>query len=292
MIAEGALSGLHRAAARGSSVEFAEFKEYSPGDEIRHIDWRVYAKADRYVVRQFEQETELTAQLVLDASASMSYRGSTKLSKFAYGAHLIGALCHLLIRQRDRAGLLLFGDRTVDHFVPPRSRASHEHDLLTVMERALSKGPGGDESVAEALERIAEVTARKRQLIVIASDFFDQELSRTLDALKWLRARGHDMVVFHILDPDELNLPFEGLTKFVSFEAKRELLASPRSISREYTKRLHAFLDKIASECIAAGVEYYRAPTHYPLETLIGSFLASRSRDARRQAPPELSWSS
>ena len=295
VVAEGALSGLHRATQRGSSVEFAEYKEYSPGDEIRHIDWRVFGKADRYVVRQFEQESQLTAQLVLDASGSMEYGGQgERLSKLGYAAHLVGALAHLTIRQRDKAGLLVFGDRSVERYIPPRGRASHGRDLLLVAGDALKRGGQGDESAAEAIERTAEITARRRQMIVIASDFFDRELTRTLAALKWLRARGHDVVVFHVLDPDELGLPFEGLTKFVAFESPRELLASPRAIRREYADRLEAFLSRVRSECVASGVEYRPARTDVALETVLGGFLAARAGDKRGQnaAGTEASWSS
>ena len=292
VVAEGALSGVHRAVARGSSVEFAEYKEYSQGDEIRHIDWRVFGKADRYVIKQFEQESQLTAQLILDASGSMTY-GGEGLSKLEYGAHVIGALAHLVIRQRDKAGLLIFGDREVESYVPPRARASHGRDLLAVIAGTLEQGARGDESAAEAIERAAEITSRRRQMIVIASDFFDRELDRTLAALKWLRARGHDVIVFHILHPDELGLPFDGLSKFVAYESNRELLASPRAIRREYTARLRQFLTKTESECIAAGVEYRPVRTDAVLETVLGAFLAARSKDSRAQGvgQTEAAWS-
>jgi len=298
VVAEGALSGIHRSAQRGSSVEFAEYKEYSPGDEIKHIDWRVYAKADRYVVRQFEQESQLTAQLILDASGSMTYGSesrseSTDLTKLGYAAHLIGALAHLVIKQRDKAGLYVFGDRKVETYIPPRGRASHSRDLLSVIGKTLEASSGGDESAAEAIERAAELTARRRQMIVVASDFFDRELDRVLDALKWLRARGHDVTVFHVLHPDELGLPFEGLSKFVAFESDRELLAAPRAIRREYMSRLKAFLNKVESSCIAAGVEYRPCSTSEPLETVLGDFLAARSGDLRKQGaqrPTEAAW--
>lgn len=278
-IAQGALTGMHRAKLRGTSVEFAEYKEYSPGDEIRHIDWKVYAKGDRYVVRQFEQETELTAHLILDASGSMAYRrdGEHALSKLEYGAHLVGALSYLLIRQRDRAGLMIYGDRAYDQYVPPRARASHGRDLLAVIETALERGASGDESASEALARAAELMAKRRSLLIVASDFFDPQLEQTLAALKSLRARGHDIAVFHILDPDELELPFEGLTRFVAFESPRELLASPGGIRREYTRRLSGFLSRVADECVAAGVDYRATRTDVPLEAAVGEFLAARA---------------
>ena len=287
VIAEGALTGLHRAHQRGASVEFAEYKEYSPGDEIRHIDWRVYAKADRYVVKQFEQETELSAHLVLDASGSMTYRGK-HLTKLEYAAHLLGALAYLLIRQRDKAGLLVFGDRSLERHIPPRARPAHLHDLLTVIESAMAGG-GGDESVAAALERAGELAGRRRGMVVIATDFFDVERERALAALKHLRGRGHDVVLFHILDADELGLPFEGLTRFVALETPRELLASASAIRREYQRRLAGFLDGVAGACTDGGIDYVPVPTGRPMEQILSTFLARRSGDA----PPEVdAWTS
>lgn len=287
VIAEGALTGLHRAAQRGSSVEFAEYKEYSPGDEIRHIDWRVFAKIDRYVVKQFEQETELTAHLVLDASASMSYRGGG-LSKLEYGAHLVGALAYLLIKQRDKAGLSVFGEDHLDRYVPPRARPAHLHDMLAVIETALRGGGSGDETVAVALERIGELGRRRRGMVLIATDFFDPELDRAVAAIKRLRARGHDVIVFHILDPDELELPFEGLTEFVALESDRRLLASPPSIRREYRKRLTGFLDRVSGACKDAGIEYHAVSTAIAIETILLRFLARRSGD--RASAPLRGW--
>src|SRR5512134_508662 len=142
VIVEGALSGLHRARLHGSSVEFAEHKEYSPGDELRHVDWRAYAKLDRYYVKQFEQESQLTVYLVLDASGSMEFAGGG-LRKLDYAALLSAAIAHLVIRQQDKAGLLAFGDRTVDTLVPARARTSHLHDLLTVIDQVAIKGGVG-----------------------------------------------------------------------------------------------------------------------------------------------------
>ncbi len=289
VVADGALSGLHRASDRGSSVEFAEYKEYSPGDEIRHIDWRVYGKADRYVIRQFELESQLTSQLVLDSSASMAYKSEEGLSKLEYAAYLLGALAYLFIRQRDKAGLLVFGDRAVERYVPPRARASHGRDLLAVIDSVLQSGAAGDESAAEAIERTAEITARRRQMVVIASDFFDHELRRSLAALEWLRARGHDVVVFHILHPDELGLPFDGLSKFVDFESSRELLASPRAIRRDYMEKLKAFTQTVSETCVAAGVEYRAVRTDAVLENVLASFLAGRSGETREHV--EAQWS-
>src|SRR6476660_8062017 len=173
VIVEGALSGLHRAAVHGSSVEFAEHKEYSPGDELRHVDWKAYAKVDRYYVKQFEQESQLTIYLVLDASASMSFSGGG-MSKLEYAGLSLAALAYLAIQQQDKVGLLAIGDRKIETIVPPRARSTHLHDLLGVLDAVMTKGAKGDESPAPALARIAELTRRRRALVVLASDLFDE----------------------------------------------------------------------------------------------------------------------
>src|SRR5215470_10825703 len=226
-VVEGALSGLHRSPHHGSSVEFAEHKEYSPGDEIRHIDWKAYGKFDRYYVKRFEEETELTCYLLLDRSGSMAYRGDG-LSKLEYAAYLSAALAYLLNRQQDRVGLLAFGGEDV-HYVPPRQRSNHLHDLLRAIEWVVADGGRGDTHLGEIIERVAELGRRRRSLVILVSDLFDPspDVPRLL---RRLRVQRHDVAVIQLLDPDELELPFEGLTIFESLEDDRRLLADPRSI--------------------------------------------------------------
>jgi len=276
VIVEGALSGLHRARLHGSSVEFAEHKEYSPGDEIRHIDWKVYARADRFYVKQFEQESELACTLVLDASGSMDYRGRG-LSKLAYAAHLLAALAYLLIRQRDKVGLMVYGDPALDRYVPPRARPAHLHDLMTVLEEVSQEGGRGEESTAEALDRLGELARHRRSLLVVASDMFDPE-GRALGVMRRLRARGHDVALFQVLDEDELQLPFEGLTLFESLEGKRELLAEPPAVRKEYLRRMGAFLEQVKGECASGGIDHHLVPTSRALEQSLLDFLTSRTR--------------
>jgi uncharacterized protein (DUF58 family) len=285
IIVEGALSGMHRARLHGSSVEFSEHKEYSPGDEIRHIDWKAYAKVDRYYVKQFEQESQLTTYLVLDASASMGYRGDG-LSKLSYAAHVLAALAYLLTRQRDKVGLCVFGDERLDAYVPPRGRATHLHDLLAVLGEVDAAGARGAEPAAPALDRVAELSRRRPGLVVLASDLFDPD-QRAFTVLRRMRAQRHDVAVFHILDPHELELPFEGLTLFESLEDDRRLLANPGAIRREYRRRMAAFLDRARTECTDGGIDYHLASTAQPLEKTLLDFVTLRTRGAPRQA-----WSS
>jgi uncharacterized protein (DUF58 family) len=276
IVVEGALTGMHRARLRGSSVEFAEHKEYTPGDEVRHIDWKAYAKVDRYYIKQFEQESQLTAYLVLDASASMAYRGDG-LSKLDYAAHLMAALAYLLIRQRDRVGLTIFGDERTEGYVPPRARPAHLRDLLTVIEDVSRRGGQGAEPAAAALDRVAELARRRRSLIAVASDLFEPD-EAALEVMRRLRARHHDVVLFHILDPHELDFPFRQITRFESLEDDRKLMVQPETVRRAYLRRLRAFLERTESACMDGGVEYHRVPTSQPLERTLLDFIGTRSR--------------
>jgi uncharacterized protein (DUF58 family) len=276
VIVEGALSGLHRAAVHGSSVEFAEHKEYSPGDELRHVDWKAYAKLDRYYVKQFEQESQLTVYLVLDASASMAFSGGG-IAKLEYGGLLLAALAYLVIQQQDKVGLIACGDRSLETLVPPRGRTNHFHDLMSVLESILARGAAGDESPAAALARIAELTRRRRALVVLASDLFDPD-DETVRALAQLRAQRHDVSVLHLLDPHERGFPYDGLTQFDALETAHKMLVNPAAIRRDYLERMEAFLTRVRGTLTAAGVDYHLVDTSQPLEQTLLALLVARSR--------------
>ena len=306
IIVEGALSGLHRARLHGASVEFAEHKEYSPGDEIRHIDWKAFAKVDRYYVKQFEQESQLTVHLVLDSSASMAYGGGKSesgISKLEYASYLIASLAHLLIGQRDRVGLSIFGNENIDAYVPPRGRPAHLRDLFAVIDEVNQRGAVGSEPARAALDRLAELTRRRRSLIILASDLLAsgretmgrpadpttrREKLAPTDTLRLLKAQGHDVVLFHILHPDELGFPFQGLTLFESLEDERKLLANPEAIKREYLRALNEFLEETRAACMDSGVEYHLVSTDQPLEQTLLELVTGRVKfSAARRA-----WSS
>jgi uncharacterized protein (DUF58 family) len=276
VIVEGALSGFHRAAVHGASVEFAEHKEYSPGDELRHVDWKAYAKLDRYYVKQFEQESQLTVYLLLDASASMAFAGGG-LAKIEYAGLTLAALAYLVIQQQDKVGLITCGDSSLDTLVPPRARTTHLHDLMAVLESILSRGGTGDESPAAALTRIAELTRRRRALIIVASDLFDTD-DRTLPLLAQLRAQRHDVSVLHILDPHEREFPYDGLTQFNSLESQNKILVNPVVIRRDYLERMDAFLTRTRGTLTSAGIDYHLVQTDEPLEQTLLRLLVARSR--------------
>jgi uncharacterized protein (DUF58 family) len=276
VIVEGALSGLHRANVHGSSVEFSEHKEYSPGDELRHVDWKAYAKGDRYYVKQYEQESQLTVYLVLDASASMQFAGGG-MAKLEYGGLALAALAYLVVQQQDKVGLLACGDRKLETMVPPRARTNHLHDLLSVLDQVMQKGGTGDESPAYALQRIAELTRRRRALIVLASDLFDAD-DATIKALATLRAQRHDVSVLHVLDPHEQTFPYEGLTEFHALESTNRMLVNPAAIRKDYLEKMAVFLAKTKQGLTSAGIDYHLASTDKPLELTLLDLLVARSR--------------
>ena len=276
VIVEGALSGMHRASVHGSSVEFAEHKEYAAGDELRHVDWKAYAKQDRYYVKQFEQESQLAVYLVLDASASMAFSGGG-IPKVQYAGLLLAALAHLVIQQQDKVGLVACGDRALETVVPPRARTTHLHDLLGVLDAVMVRGGQGDESPAHALGRIAELTRRRRALIVLASDLFDAD-GEVLDALATLRAQRHDVSVVHVLDPHERSFPYDGLTQFEALESGNRVLVNPAAIKRDYLARMDAFLAGVRDKLAQAGVDYHLTATDKPLEQALLELLIARTR--------------
>lgn len=290
IIVEAAVSGLHRASLHGSSVEFTEHKEYSPGDELRHIDWKAYAKLDRYYVKQYEQESQLTFHLVLDASASMNFAGGGQ-AKLEYSALCLAALGHLAIQQQDAVGLVASGDRELDAVVPPRTGTPHLHDLLKVFDLLMTRGGRGDQSPAAVLDRIAELARpprglasgrRRRCLIVLASDLFDPD-DKTITALCALRCQGHDVLVLHVLDPHERTFPYDGLTEFNALESGAKMLVNPAAIRRDYVERMNAFCTRCRSAFAESGVDYHAATTDQPLEQTLLDVLIARSESQMRR---------
>ncbi len=276
VIVDGALSGLHRASLHGSSVEFAEHKEYSPGDELRHVDWKTYAKVDRYYVKQFEQESQLPIYLVLDASASMAFGGGGPWTKLDYGGLLLAALAYLGSQQQDKIAFLASGDRSTEVVVPPRARTSHLHDVLGVMDAVMGKGGVGDEPPAATLARISELSRRRKALVVIATDLFDAS-DDTLRALSHLRAQRHDVSVLHVLAPHEIDFPYEGLTQFEALESDEKMIVNPAIIRRDYHERMTEFLTKCRGTLTAAGVDYHLVSTATPIEQTLLTLLVARS---------------
>jgi uncharacterized protein (DUF58 family) len=274
-VVEGALSGLHRSPHHGSSVEFAEHKEYSAGDEIKHIDWKAYGKFDKYYVKRFEEETELRAYLLLDCSASMGYRGSG-VSKLEYARVLAASLAYLLLKQQDQVGMVAFGER-LRGYLPPRARSGHLNDLLTALDGVQAEGRT---DLPRALAYLSEVVQR-RAMVVLFSDLLGTD-DEVRHLLRGLRARKHDVVVFHLLDKDELTLPFEGTTIFESMEDEQKLVADPGDVRKAYLAELAKFIDGYRSALREGDVEYHLVDTsEAPAEVLL-RFLTGAYRTRQR----------
>jgi uncharacterized protein (DUF58 family) len=269
-VVEGFLSGLHRSPHRGSSVEFAEYKEYAPGDDIKHIDWRAYARNDRYYVKQFEEETNLRAYMLLDTSGSMQF-GSGEVSKLTYAQTLAASMAHLLLRQTDAVGLMCF-NATPTAFLPPSSRTRHLDDLINILEQPTAEH--APTSLQRALDTIAE-RVRRRSVIIVLSDMLDTTSSAG-HLLRVLRSRGMDVALFHVIDPDELTLPYEGLTQFEGLEGDGMLLVDPDDIRATYQQLFREHIDGIARTCQESQVDYHRVVTTTPFDEPLLAFLNSR----------------
>jgi uncharacterized protein (DUF58 family) len=274
-ITEGILTGLHKSPHHGQSVEFAEHKEYTPGDDVRRIDWKAYGKFDRYYVKRYEQETNLRAFLVVDASGSMGYRGpGAPLSKLEYASALAASLAYLLVRQQDAAGLVLVQERVV-RTVPPSAAASQLGALVDVLSAA---APAGPTRLSAAADWLVENAPRRSQVIVF-SDLFDAD-EGVLRRLAQLGKRKHEVTVFHVLDPAEVEFPFEDPTLFLSMEDPRTVEANGRDVRRGYLEVLRRWLEGVRRAAAEADLDYALCRTDRPLDEVLLPFLARRERTA------------
>lgn len=270
-VMEGVLSGLHKSPHQGQSVEFAEHKEYAPGDELRHLDWKAYGKFDKYYIKRFEHETNLRSVMVVDASASMGYR-SGPLSKLEVASTLAGALCYLLVRQQDAAGLAVMTKGAFQD-VPPRASAGHLNVLLDTLEKA---SPDGTTDLAGAADHLAEVLPR-RSTVLVFSDLLD-EGGDALKRILALRQRKNDVAVFHVVDPAELTFPFDDPTLFLDMEGEGRIEVNPREIKQSYLEEFGAFLTGVKAACAEADVDYDLVRTDERLDDVLLRFLARRAR--------------
>jgi uncharacterized protein (DUF58 family) len=271
-IVEGFLSGLHRSPFKGFSVEFAEYRQYIPGDDLSTIDWRVYARSDRYYIKKFEEETNLDCHVMLDVSGSMGYGSHHGMSKFEYGACLAASLGYLMNRQRDAVGLTTFNEQVVS-MLPASSRPGHIRAMLVALDRTTT-AHGTD--VSKPLHRLAEMLT-KRGIVVLISDLLDDP-GQVIRGLKHFRFRGSDVIVFHVLDADELNFPFERATRFEDLETREEVMALPGAVRAHYLKEMGALVERYRRELGGAGIDYELITTDRPLELALMSYLSTRSR--------------
>jgi uncharacterized protein (DUF58 family) len=270
-IVEGFLTGLHRSPYKGFSVEFAEYRQYLPGDDLATLDWKVYARSDKHFVKKYEEETNLTCHMLIDVSKSMGY-ASGEVTKLQYASYLAGALAYLMHRQRDSFGLIAF-DESIAALMPASARAGHLRAVLLALER-LQLGAGTN--VAKPLHDLA-AAMRKRGMVILISDLLD-EPAQVLEGLKHFRYRGTDVIVFHVLDPYELRFPFEQAARFRDMETEEEVMAVPGSIREDYVERMQALIAFYRRELQLAGIDYCLLETSKPLELGLMSYLMTRRR--------------
>lgn len=271
LIVEGLIGGMHRSPYHGFSAEFAEYRRHNPGESTKFIDWKLYAKTDRYYLKVFEDETNLRATIVLDRSASMGF-SSKGITKLTYASMLSAALAFLMIQQRDAVGLALF-DSSINMLTPHRSVKKHLHLLLSELENIK---PGRETKIADSLSSVAE-RIKRRGLVIVMSDFMDEPGS-VLSSLKRLRHRGHETIVFHILDPMELDLDYDKEVKFVDMETGKTIRAQPRFLEAEYKRKIEAWTKWLEISCKDNRIDYNLLSIETPFDKALVSYLNKRSR--------------
>jgi uncharacterized protein (DUF58 family) len=268
-VVEGFLSGMHRSPYFGQSVEFRQHREYTWGDDLRYVDWKVWAKQDRYYVKQFEEDTNLRGTLLVDVSGSMRY-GRGAMNKYEYGCTVAASLAYLLLRQQDAVGCVAFDD-AVRMTVPLRTRRNHLDSIIQAMELSEPRNKTGMFSI---LREVAETYPRRGMMVIISDLLTERE--GLFRGLKLLRSRGHDVMVFHILDDDELDFPFTGPTRFEGLELPEALRCNPRALREGYLTALQGYLEEVRRGCTSHGVDYSLLRTSEPLDAALAAYLSNR----------------
>ncbi|TKJ39692.1 DUF58 domain-containing protein [candidate division LCP-89 bacterium B3_LCP] len=270
-VVEGFITGLHQSPYHGFSVEFAEHRPYLPGDSIRNIDWKVYARTDRFVIKRFEEETNLKGYILLDSSASMAF-GSGSLSKLQYGIQLTAALSHLMIEQRDAVGLAIF-DQKIKRLLPPRSVRSY---LSQIFSELVNLEPSGKTGIAETLHRVAE-RMQRRGLVILISDLLD-EPEEIISGLRHFRYDGHEVIVLQVIDPLERSFAFPRDARFRDLETDERIISQPWHLKDAYQKEMKGFLDELKSGCRENRVDYALFDTSQPFDFALMEYLNKRKR--------------
>jgi len=268
-IVEGLLSGMHRSPYFGQSVEFLQHRQYAAGDDLRHVDWKVWAKQDKLYVKQFEEDTNMRCTLLVDVSASMQY-GSGPLNKYEYAATVATSLAYLLLKQHDTVSCIAF-DESIRARTPLRSTQAH---LKAIVKSLDASDPQNKTDAGSILREVAEVSPR-RGLVTVVSDMLG-DVASTLRGLRLLRQRGHDVMVLHIMDDDELEFPFDGPTRFEGLELPQHLTCNPRALREGYLAALNRFLTTLRRGCAQDAVDYALIRTSDPLDAALAAFLCRR----------------
>ena len=274
-IVEGYMAGEHKSPYRGFAVEFAQHREYTHGDDTRHLDWKVLGRTDRYYIKQYEQETNYVANILLDGSESMKY-GSGKLTKLQYGKMMAACLAYLIMHQRDAVALGLF-DTTMRDYNP---RSDNKATILSLVSKLAGFEPKDQTNIAAVLHDMARQLKRKG-IVIIISDFFDDE-QKILDGIQHLRFGGNEVVVFHVMDPYELEFPFTGLVEFEGLEQIPKILTRPSEIRKSYLREVEAFRLRLRTGCEKNNCHYVLVNTENPLDEVLSGYLAFRLRTTTR----------
>ena len=271
MVVEGYVAGMHKSPYHGFSVEFAQHREYVAGDDIRHIDWKVWSKTDKYYLKQYEQETNLLTYLLLDTSESMGYASGENVTKLQYAQFVAAALGYIVLQQQDSVGIVTFDDQ-VQRYLRPSGQPSHLKEMFHVMDVS----PARHKSDMGSLFHDLAERFKKRGVVVVLSDLFD-EVPRILAGLRHFRHRRHEVIVFHILDPAEVDFPFRETTLFKGLEGLPEVLTEPYALRRAYQAELGEFLAELRKGCQMINIDYVPLRTDQELDLPLSSYLASRS---------------
>jgi len=274
-LVEGLRVGDHKSPYKGFSVEFVQHREYVPGDDIRHIDWKSYGRSERYTIKQYEQETNFTCHLLLDASNSMRY-GAGPTNKLEYAKLLTASLAYMIVRQRDSVGLRVFNTRIVTE-LPPSSQMGHIQAITQTLE---SFEPHDKTTIRPVLDEVADRVAR-RSIVVLISDCLE-DIEPTLSGLRHLRFRGHEVVLFHVLHPDEVKFPLDGNIRFIGLEGYEELMTRPHLLRPAYLRIVEKYLTTLRRGCDGSGVDYVYLLTDRPLSVALAEYLVRRLQASRR----------
>jgi uncharacterized protein (DUF58 family) len=275
MVVEGYVAGMHKSPYHGFSVEFAEHREYVAGDDIRHIDWKVWSKTDKYYLKQYEEETNLLTYLLLDTSESMGYASDDNVTKLQYGQYVAAALAYLVLQQQDSVGLATF-DEQLRRYLRPSSQAAHLKELFHIMDVSPARQKTEMGSIFHDLaERF-----KKRGVVVLISDLFD-DVASILNGLRHFRHRRHEVIVFHILDPAEIDFPFRETTLFKGLEGLPEVLTEPYALRKAYQAEVAEFLRELKKGCQMVNIDYVPLRTDQDLDAPLTSYIASRATRVR-----------
>jgi uncharacterized protein (DUF58 family) len=272
LVVEGFIAGLHRSPYHGFSVEFAEHRPYMPGDEIRHLDWKIYGRTDRFYIKQYEEETNLKAYLIVDSSSSMGYASPGHLPKVQYAAYLAASLAYMMIKQQDAVGLALF-DEAINTFLPPHATKAYLKQILVALDRIRA---GNGTVAGRSLHLVAE-RIKRRGLVIILSDLFDNP-DEIIAALKHFRHKKNEVIVMHVLDPLERTFAFSNDATFRDMETREQMVTRPWFIQQSYREAMEAFVERYKRECREHHIDYVLLDTQTPFDVALLQYLNKRQR--------------